>query len=200
MPQAPSDNFDAFEPTFPPSRDVAYLKWVEQLRALSTSEVSIRRAAPTGEDGLRVRDIQILCAPITVLPVSKNVTTIAAETVLLAQIDDVHVGYCHIASVRRDSAPMFVRVVAVTPAAQRRGVGLALLTTAAGLQPRHDIALATQDGNAAARAMNEKFAELIGASIRRVSLGTYRNSDLGIRRGDGYRVWLIERAPLRRDS
>lgn len=57
---------------------------------------------------------------------------------------------------------------------------------------RGDIALATQDSNSSARATNEKFAGQIGANIRQVNLGTYRNSDLGIRRGDGYRVWLIE--------
>ncbi|MGL3808150.1 GNAT family N-acetyltransferase [Paeniglutamicibacter sp. R2-26] len=126
----------------------------------------------------------------------ENASKITEQLVLLAEIDGVHVGFCVSAPGLQDSDPLFIQVVAVAPEAQRRGVGLALLTAAAKREPRRDIALATQDDNVAARSLNEQFAKSIGASIRRVRLGTYRDGDLGIRRGLGYRAWVIQRSPV----
>lgn len=186
-------DFDEFEPTFPPHQDLPFLEWEKRLLDLSSSETTIRRAELTGADGRRMEDLQTVCVPITVRSVRMNVGTIADETVLIAEIDSIHVGYCIVTPGRGPVSPLFIKVVAVAPAAQRRGVGLALLLAASTLAPRRDIALATQDDNLAARSMNDKFASAIGASIRRVKLDTYRNTDLGIRRGMGYRAWLIER-------
>lgn len=118
---------------------------------------------------------------------------IAEKLVLLAEIDEVHVGFCVLLRTQENSAPLFVQVVGVAPEAQRRGAALALLTAATASEPLRDIALATQDSNTAARALNEQFARSIDSSIERVSLGTYRDRDLGIRRGMGYRVWAIRR-------
>jgi hypothetical protein len=55
------------------------------------------------------------------------------------------------------------------------------------LKPLRDIALATQDESLAARSLNAQSARSIGAGIRRVPLGTFRDRDLGIQRGLGYR-------------
>lgn len=118
---------------------------------------------------------------------------IAERVVLLAEIDEVHVGFCVLLRTQEDSAPLFVQVVGVAPEAQRRGAALALLTAVTASEPLRDIALATQDSNIAARALNERFARSIGSSIGRVPLGTYRDRDLGIGRGMGYRVWVIRR-------
>ena len=118
---------------------------------------------------------------------------IAEQVVLLAEIDGIHIGFCVSLRSSKDSDPLFIQVIGVAPEAQRRGVGLALLTAAAEREPQRDIALATQDSNTAARALNERFASSIDSSIRRVSLGTYRDRDLGILRGLGYRAWGIRR-------
>lgn len=138
-------------------------------------------------------DLQLECSPIYVRSVRENVSTIAERLVLLAEIDNVHVGFCVSLAGPQVSDPLFIQVVGVAPGAQRRGAGLALLTAAAEQQPRRDIALATQDENVPARALNERFANSIGASIRRIPLGIYRDRDLGIKRAFGYRGWIIER-------
>ncbi|MGP5015722.1 GNAT family N-acetyltransferase [Glutamicibacter ardleyensis] len=88
---------------------------------------------------------------------------------------------------------MFIQIVAVVPEARGRGIGLALLTAAADREPRRNIALATQDDNFAVRSLNAKFEKSIDASIGRVRLDTYRDSDLGIQRGKDYRPWVIQR-------
>nr|WP_274636486.1 GNAT family N-acetyltransferase [Microbacterium bovistercoris] len=141
-----------------------------------------------------MKDIQFECSPITVRSVRDNVLTIREGLVLIAEVDDVHVGYCLARVGLRAGDPVFMQVVAVAPAAQRRGIGRALLASAAEREPLRDIALATQDDNAAARAMNERFAEAIGGSIHRVNLDTFRPRDLGIQRGLGYRAWVIQRS------
>lgn len=140
-----------------------------------------------------MRDLQIACSPISVRSVDDNVSMIAEQLVLIAEIDEVHVGFCVVLRTQEDPAPLFVQVVGVAPEAQRRGTALALLTSVAASEPLRDIALATQDSNTAARALNEQFARSIDSNIERVPLGTYRDRDLGIRRGIGYRSWVIRR-------
>lgn len=73
---------------------------------------------------------------------------------------------------------------------------MALPCAAAEREPRRDIALATEDGNDGAQALNKKFAKSIGANIHKVNLGTYRNRDLGIPWGQGYRSGVIQRLEL----
>ncbi len=186
----------ALEPTFPLSRDPSVVGRKKQLAALSSSEVSIREASVVPQDGRRMKDLQVECSPIVVRSVHDNVSTISERLVLLAEIDGVHVGFCVSFPGPQDSDPLFIQIVAVAPNAQRRGVGLTLLTKAAEREPLRDIALATQKINVAAREMNGKFANSIGASLQQVNLGTYRDSDLGIQRGMGYRSWVIQRLPV----
>lgn len=192
-----SNIYDAFEAAFPLRLDNAFNAWRAQLAELSSSLFSIRRAVANGPDGRRISDLQVVSSPITVRSVRDNVSMVGEKFVLLAEIDDVHVGFCVSVRSFRDSDSVFVQVVAVAPEAQRRGVGLALLAAAAEREPRRDIVLATQDSNTAARALNERFAGTLGASIERVTLGTYRDRDLGIARGDGYRAWIIRRPRAR---
>ncbi|WP_146067651.1 GNAT family N-acetyltransferase [Cryobacterium sp. M25] len=188
--------YEALEPTLPLRSDPEFGGWAERLMTLSSAEVSIREATADPQDGRRMKDLQVLCSPISVRSVRDNALTIAEQLVLLAEIDDVHIGFCISSPGLKASDPLFIQVVAVAPAAQRRGAGLALLTATADRGPRRDIALATQDDNTAARSLNEMFAKSIGASIRRVRLGTYRDSNLGIQRGLGYRAWVIQRPPV----
>jgi ribosomal protein S18 acetylase RimI-like enzyme len=185
--------YEAFDSPWPLGRDPKLAGWHHRLGTLSSSEVSIRDAQAVGQDGRRLWDLQLECSPITVRSVRDNVLMIAERRVLLAEIDEVHVGFCVSFSGPKGSDPLFIQLVGVAPAAQRRGVGLALLTAVAERAPRQVTALATRDENVAARALNERFADSIGASIRRVRLGTYRDHDLGITRGLGYRAWEIHR-------
>lgn len=187
------DKREEFEPAFLLHRDQRFEEWRGRLGVLSSSRVLIREASATAQDGRRVRDLQIVCSPISVRSVDDNVSMIAGRVVLIAEIDEVHVGFCVLLRTQDDSAPLFVQVVGVAPEAQRRGAALALLTAATASDPLRDTALATQDSNTAARALNEKLARSINSSIERVPLGTYRDRDLGIRRGMGYRVWGIQR-------
>ncbi|MDP9888632.1 ribosomal protein S18 acetylase RimI-like enzyme [Pseudarthrobacter enclensis] len=166
------------------------------MQAISSSAVSIREATAVPLDGRRMKDLQFVCPPISVQGVRENVSTIVERRVLVAEIDDIHVGFCVSSPGVQDSDPLFVQVVAVAPDVQGRGVGLALLTTAAQREPRRDIALATQPDNEGARSLNEKFAKSIGGRIRKINLGNYRDSDLGIQRGLGYRAWIIQRPPV----
>lgn len=187
--------YEALEPVFP-GRDPEFDDWANRLETLSSSTLSIREANAVAQDGRRMRDLQVLCSPIGVQSVRENASTIAKRLVFLAEIDGVHVGFCVSSPGLLDSDPLFIRIVAVAPGAQRRGVGVALLTVAAEREPQRNIALATQDDNVAARSLNEQFAKSIGATIRRINLGTYRDSDLGISRGMGYRAWAIQRLPI----
>ncbi|MFF5794613.1 GNAT family N-acetyltransferase [Paeniglutamicibacter sp. NPDC012692] len=188
--------YEAAKHVFPPSRDPKIVEWKKQLTGLSTSEVSIREATELVRDGRRLGDLQRVCHRMPIRDVKENATEITERLVLLAEIDGVHVGFCVASPGLLDSDPLFIREVAVVQEAQRLGIGLELLAKAADRGPRRDIALATQDDNAEARAMNAKFATSIGASIGRVNLNTYRDCDLGIRRGLGYRAWLIQRQPV----
>lgn len=183
--------YDEFEPPLGFGRDAAFTAWEIQLAALAPVPAVIREATSTGQDGRRVRDLQVACEPISVKSVGENVTAIEERLILLAEIDAVHVGFCVAAAGPRPTDPLFVQVVGVAPPAQRRGIGLALLSAAAEREPRRDLALATQDDNVAARAMNDRFARSTGSIIERVSITTYRERDLGIQRGHGYRAWRI---------
>ncbi|MDJ0318353.1 GNAT family N-acetyltransferase [Arthrobacter antibioticus] len=186
---------DAHEPALF-DRDPRYDAWLEQLASLPSAEVFIRKAQLTPPDGRRLKDLQFQCEPITVQSVRNNVAQIAERRVLLAEIRGVHIGFCVSATGPDQSDPLFIQQVGVVPAAQGRGIGLALLTAAAKQDPLRNIALATQDSNIAARALNENFAEAIGASIKRIRLGLYPDRDLGITRGLGYRLWFIQRPPV----
>ncbi|MDR6639618.1 GNAT family N-acetyltransferase [Paenarthrobacter nitroguajacolicus] len=189
-------DYEAFEPNFRISEDPAFSNWTSQLGRLPSSALSIRLASATAPDGRRLKDLQIVCSPISVRSVRENASTINDERVLIAEIDGVHVGFCISTKGSKASDPMFLQVVAVAPGAQRRGVGIALMTAAAAYEPERDIVLATQDDNLAARALNEKYARSIGAKIYRVRISAYRNKDLGIQRGMGYRAWAIQRPTL----
>lgn len=194
--RANDHEYEGLEPPFGLSRDPEFLSWASRVSAISSSAVSIRQATAVPLDGRRMKDLQFVCPPIAVQGVRKNVSTIVERLVLVAEIDDIHVGFCVSSPGVQDSDPLFVQVVAVAPDVQGRGAGLALLTAAAQREPRRDIALATQPDNVAARSMNEKFAVSIGARIRKINLGSYRDSDLGIQRGLGYRAWVIQRPPF----
>lgn len=138
-------------------------------------------------------DLQAACVPLVPQVSSENLSAITSKLVLIAEVDDVHVGFC-IAFIKEvSSAPIFIQAVAVAPQAQQRGVGLELLLAVAGRAPERDIAMATQDTNVPARTLNERFAEALNSEIKRVTLGTYADADLAIRRGQGYRSWRIQR-------
>lgn len=184
--------FDELEPKIPAQRDTVYTAWREALSTLSDEPATLREALPTPADSRRMRDIQVACAPITPLMLRDNAAAIAANHVLIADIAGIPVGFV-LASISEKHSPLFVQVVAVVSEAQRRGIGLQLLSAAAELEPHRDIALATQKTNLAAHAMDKRFAESIGASIHRVNLGVYPDKLLGIPRGQGYRVWRIKR-------
>jgi len=112
--------------------------------------------------------------------------------VFFAIVSEVHVGFCVSLVGASESDPIFIQIVGVAETARTQGIGTALMRAATERSPRRIIALATQDANRAARSMNERFAKSIGAEFQRVKLGTYRDRDLGIRRGLGYRPWIIE--------
>ncbi|NRG41331.1 GNAT family N-acetyltransferase [Rathayibacter sp. VKM Ac-2835] len=188
------DDFEAHEPKYPLSGDTSFVTWVESLRTLSTTDASIRKASATATDARRMKDLQVMCSPITVQSIRNNYSTVVDKLVFLAEISGTHVGFCVAMPGACASDPIFIQVVAVAPGAQRRGIGLALLYAAAEGDEQRDLVVATQDDNRAARALNEKFARELGAPMRRVNLRTYSDRNLGITRGFGYRVWLLDRS------
>ena len=192
--QVNAREYAEYEPTLNYLRDPTLIRWRQRLENLSSSAVLVRQATADGPDGRRLWDLQLMCEPISVRSVTENVAMITERLVLFAEMDDVHVGFCVSFPGSEKSDPLFVQFVGVAPSAKRKGAALALLTAAAAREPFRDIALATQETNVAARALNERFAESIGACIRRVALGTYRDRDLRIQRGLGYRAWLIQRS------
>ncbi|MPY12266.1 GNAT family N-acetyltransferase [Arthrobacter bussei] len=188
-----SDEYDAFEMSFPPNRDLKRIEWRRNLATLSSSDFSIREATMTASDARRVTDLQGACEPLSIRSVRDNASMISTQTVLIAEIDETHIGFCVSFPGLQEFDPLFIQVIGVVPEAQRRGLATALLHTAAEREPHRDIALATQDDNLAAQALNRRFAHSIGANIERLHLGTYRDHDLGIIRGMGYRAWIIQR-------
>jgi ribosomal protein S18 acetylase RimI-like enzyme len=175
-----------------PGRRPEFVAWQAQLLKISGVPVSIRKATPNTQDARRMMDVQSLCPPIGIMSASDNTQTIKDKEVLLAEVDGVHVGFCVASESHEERGPLFVQVIAVVPEAQRRGIGMTLLAEAANSATGKLILLATRDDNGAAHALKKRFAESIGATIRREKLGTYLDRDLGIRRGLGYRVWVIE--------
>lgn len=186
--------YEDFDDVFPLREDPRFRGWTSRVETLSSSSaVLIREAVAEGPDGRRMRDVQLVTERLPILEVKDNIPKIAERMVLLAEVDGVHVGFCVSSPGLQDIDPLFIREVGVVPDARGRGIGMALLSAAAEREPRRDIALATEDDNDEAQALNKKFARSIGANIHRVNLKTYRNSDLGISRGQGYRAWLIKR-------
>lgn len=181
-----------FNPHFPYA-EPGFRAWKQGLEALPPSEVSIRRAERTAQDGRWMRWMQADCESTNIHSVEDNVSKIGQQFVLLAEIADYPVGFCCVLAGRIDSDPLFIQLVAVVPSARRRGVGLALLGAAARWQPQRNIAMATLDDNVGARRLNESFAQSIGANIRRVPVRRFRPSDLGFARGERHRPWMIDR-------
>jgi GNAT superfamily N-acetyltransferase len=167
--------------------------WKQGLEELPPSKVAIRKAGQTAQDGRWVRWMQADCEPTNIRSVEDNVSKIAQQLVLLAEIADYPVGFCCVLAGRTDSDPLFIQLVAVVPSARRRGAGLALLSAAAGWQPQRNIAMATLDDNVDARWLNERFAQSIGGNLQRVPLSRFRRSDLGFAPGERHRPWMIDR-------
>ena len=189
--------YSEFEDVFPLRDDPRFRGWTSRVETLSSSSaVSIREAVAGGPDGRRMRDVQLVTERIPILQVKDNVSKIAERRVLLAEIDGVHIGFCVSFPSLNDSDPLFIQEVGVVPGSRGRGIGMALLCATAEREPWRDIALATEDDNDGAQALNKKFAKSIGASLGKVPLDTYRDSDLGIPRGQGYRSWVIQRPEL----
>ena len=141
-----------------------------------------------------MRYMQGACKPITVQSAFDNDKTIAEQRVLFAMIGETPVGFCVSMTGTTELDPVFIQLVGVVEAARGSGIGTALMLAVAEQAPHRTIAFATQDDNLAARRMNESFAASIGAELRQVNLGTYKDKNLGIRRGLGYRCWTIQRA------
>ena len=189
------DEFDALASPHPFRIDPELVSWRRRLTELESSVVAVRQALPDPRDARRVWDLQLDCPPISVSSLRHNASIAASSLVQIAEIDGIHVGFCVSLPGPKQSDPLFIQVIGVAPAAQRRGVAMELLAAAAGVEPHRDIALATQDGNVAARALIARFAQSTNSALDRVNLGTFRDRDLGIRRGMGYRVWRIRRQP-----
>ena len=182
----------AFNP-YSPYTDPGFDAWKQQVEALPSSEILVRKAEATVQDGRWMRWMQANSESAYIHSVEDNMTKISQQLVLMAEIADHPVGFCCALVGRADSDPLFIQLLSVVPSAQRRGVGLALLRESAALQPQRNIAMATLDDNVAARNLNERFAQSIGASIQRVPLRRFRHSDLGFARGEGHRAWMIDR-------
>jgi GNAT superfamily N-acetyltransferase len=176
-----------------PYQEPGFGAWKQALEALPQSEVLIREADQTAQDGRWIRWMQADCESTYIQSVEYNVSKIRQQLVLLAEINDYPVGFCCVLAGRTNSDPLFIQLVAVVPFARRRGVGTALLGAAAGWQPQRNIAMATLDDNIAARKLNERFAQSIGGKIQRIPVSRFRPSDLGFARGERHRPWMIDR-------
>lgn len=176
---------------FSPYHEPGFGTWKQGIAALPSSEVWIREAEQTAQDGRWMRWVQADCESTYIQSVEYNVSKIQQQLVLLAEIADYPVGFCCALEGRTNSDPLFIQLVAVVPFARQRGVGLALLSAAAGRQPQRNIAMATLDDNVAARRLNERFAQSIGGNIQRVPVSRFRPSDLGFAPGEHHRPWMI---------
>lgn len=178
---------------YSPYNEPGFGAWKQALEALPPSEVLIRKAEQTAQDGHWMRWIQADCESTNIHSVEHNMSKIGHQLVLLAEVVDYPVGFCCLLASGTNSDPLYIQLVAVVPSARRRGVGLALLSAAAGLHPERNIAMATIDDNVAARRLNERFAKSIGGNIQRVPVSRFRPSDLGFTRGERHRPWMIDR-------
>lgn len=186
-------NCESFEPTFPLTRDVEFVEWQRELKRLSWSGLKIREADSSGEDGRKMKDLQVSCEPLGVLSILRNIETIATHRVLFVEECGVHVGFCVSSLEAECTDPIFIQTIGVVSEGQHRGIGVALLESATSREPNRDIALAAQKDNAGAFVLAKKFAMSIGASVQKVKLGTYADDYLGITRGIGYRILVIRR-------
>jgi GNAT superfamily N-acetyltransferase len=176
-----------------PYHESGFGAWKQGLEALPHTEVLVREAERTAQDGRWMRWVQADCESTYIQSVEYNVSKISQQLVLLAEIADYPVGFCCALVGRANWDPLFIQLVAVVPWARRRGVGLALLSAAAEWQPQRNIAMATLDDNVAARRLNERFAKSIGADTQRVPVSRFRPSDLGFAPGERHRPWMIDR-------
>ncbi len=183
-----------------PAFDPDLAAWLTSLEELTSSEFTIRQATADSGDARWMRYLQAACEPLTVQSATSNDKTIAEQRVLFAMIGETPVGFCVSMTDTAAPDPVFIQTVGVVGTARGRGIGLALMHAVAEQAPDRNIALATQNDNLAARRMNERFAASIGAELRRLNLGTYKDENLGIRRGLGYRAWTIERSHPTADS
>lgn len=178
---------------YSPHHEPGFGAWKQGLEALPPSEILVRKAEQTAQDGRWMRWMQADCESTNIHSVEDNVSKIGQQLVLLAEIADFPVGFCCVLAGRTDPDPLFIQLVAVVPSARRRGVGLALLSAAAEWQPQRNIAMATLDDNVDARRLNERFAQSIGGNIQRVPAGRFRPSDLGFAPGERHRPWIVDR-------
>ena len=183
-----------------PAFDPNLAAWLTSLEELTSSEFTIRQATADSGDARWMKYLQGACERITVQSAASNDKTIAAQRVLFAMIEETAVGFCVSMSGTTGLDPVFVQLVGVVGAVRGLGIGTALMNAVAEQTRCRTIAFATQDDNLAARRMSERFAASIGAELRRVNLGTYKDESLGIRRGLGYRAWTIERPHPTADS
>lgn len=181
-----------FNPLSSPYQEPGFDQWKQELEVLPPAEISVREAESTMQDGRWMRWIQAVCESTVIRSVEDNASKIGPYYVLLAEIADQPVGFCCVFAGRTDFDPLFIQLVAVVPEARKQGVGLALLLAAARLQPYRNIAMATLDENIAAQRLNQRLAQSIGGTIRRVPVKRFRRSDLGFAQGERHRPWLIE--------
>lgn len=167
--------------------------WEQGLEGLPPSKVRIRETEPTKPDGRWMQWMQASCESTYIQSVEYNLSTIEQQLILLAEIADYPVGFCFALAGRTLSDPLFIQLVAVVPLARRRGVGLALLSAAAGHEPHRSIAMATLDDNVPARNLNERFAKSIGGNLHRVPIRRYRQTDLGFAQGERHHPWIVDR-------
>lgn len=178
---------------FSPYQEPGFGAWKQALDVLPASEVQVREAESTLEDARWMRWMQADCESTFIHSVEHNLLEIEQQLVLLAEIAGHPVGFSRALVGRTELDPIFIQLVAVVPPARRRGVGLELLSAAAGREPQRDIAMATLDDNVAARRLNERLADSISGEIQRVPIRRYRRSDLGFAEGEHHRAWVINR-------
>jgi GNAT superfamily N-acetyltransferase len=176
-----------------PYEEAGFSEWEQQLGAPRTASVVIRRAESTERDGRWMRWIQAECESTNIQSVHDNVSKIERQLVLLAEIADIPVGFCSALAGRTDLDPLFIQLVAVVPLARRRGAGLAMLKAAAEHEPQRNVAMAALDDNHPAHGLNQRFAESLGATLRRVPVRQYRPTQLGFAAGERHRPWIVER-------
>lgn len=202
MPEHSEDeDLRRFEPALPASRDPFHLAWRAALSRLRLdAHISIREAMPSGIDARRMKDMQIACEPLGPQTVARNLETLKQNLVVLfAEAEDTPVGFLSYCPPASKVDPLIVQVVGIVPEARRRRTGTALLEAACERYPGCDVAFATREENVSAHSLFRGFATQTQRSVRRVRRGVFRDGDLGIERGDGYRVWVLLREPTADD-
>lgn len=180
---------------FLPHTDSRFRAWAQRLGDLPSSGVQCREAEPSTSDGRWLRWIQADCESMYIHSIEDNVSKIEQQSVWLAEIADIPVGFCLALAGRSELDPVFVQLVAVVPLARRRGAGLALLRAVSEQYPQRNVVMATLDDNVAAHQLNRRFASSIGGALRRVPVRRYQRTDLGLAQGERHRPWIIDRSP-----